>query len=242
MTFSGGSHCWATGTGRKAHAPSTAAPLRLRREAPHRAAPDADAAAPTAAPTAGAVAASRRASRCSAARPTSSSPSTSRRFAPTRWCSPRLRRATRRCSLPRARRRACRHCRRPRRGARRRRRRSTMSSEFPASGTARAGRGEQGTMLGDRERLVAVGGERVAPRVYLLAERENGRCAAAVRRTFRGGGKIWILCGRAHTRHDERRGSWSCGSPPPSRRVAASRRMRMRRVKRTQDRHDTCSP
>ena len=78
-----------------------------------------------------------------------------------------------------------------------------MSSEFPASGTARAGRGEQGTMLGDRERLVAVGGERVAPRVYLLAERENGRCA--VRRTFRGGGKIWILCGRARTRHDERR-------------------------------------
>ena len=41
MTFSGGSHCWATGTGRKAHAPSTAAPLRLRREAPHRAAPNA---------------------------------------------------------------------------------------------------------------------------------------------------------------------------------------------------------
>ena len=82
-----------------------------------------------------------------------------------------------------------------------------MSSEFPASGTARAGRGEQGTMLGDRERLVAVGGERVAPRVYLLAERENGRCAAAVRRTFRGGGKIWILCGRARTRRAGRCGA-----------------------------------
>ena len=81
-----------------------------------------------------------------------------------------------------------------------------MSSEFPASGTARAGRGEQGTMLGDRERLVAVGGERVAPRVYLLAESEKTagaqlRCVARFAVVERYG----FLCGRAHTRHDERR-------------------------------------
>jgi hypothetical protein len=74
-----------------------------------------------------------------------------------------------------------------------------MSSEFPASGTARAGRGEQGTMLGDRERLVAVGGERVAPRVYLLAESEKTagaqlRCVARFAVVERYG-----FCVDAHT-------------------------------------------